>query len=185
MNNKQEALKIAQELRDWALIVGAMVGHHRVEVFFRAANVLSAQAKQVPFAYFQKHPISGVWEEVLASSASDDGVVAAYKAPQIQTAVDMKAVSFIQLESLEERKIMEIYVPDYEWNAQYESPEECLALGREKGDLKEGDEFSLVRLTVGANTTYRVIDGKAVPIIITFPVAILPDAPLPPKEARC
>ena len=35
-----------------------------------------------PFAYFQRHPITGTWEEVVPSAAGQDGVVAAYTSPQ-------------------------------------------------------------------------------------------------------
>jgi hypothetical protein len=62
----------------------------------------------------------------------------------------------------------EIFVPDYEWNAHYESPEEVIATG----ELAEGEEFDLVRLTVGAKTTYRVVNGKPVPVSVAFPEGI-------------
>lgn len=66
-------------------------------------------------------------------------------------------------------KPMEIFVPDYEWNAHYSSIEEMVSSGAECGDYKEGDEFKMVRLTVGACTTYRIVDGKPVPIFVAFP----------------
>lgn len=47
----------------------------------QAAEQKAAQPAPVPFAYFQKHPISGIWEEVNASSAGQPGVVAAYLPP--------------------------------------------------------------------------------------------------------
>lgn len=64
---------------------------------------------------------------------------------------------------------MEIFVPDYDWNAHYESVEESVDEGMKYGDFEEGDEFSMVRLTVGACTTYKIVDGKAVPISLAFP----------------
>ncbi len=63
----------------------------------------------------------------------------------------------------------EIHVPDYEWNAHYESPEEMVRLD---GTLVEGEEFELVRLTVGAKTRYRIVEGKPVPVSISFPEGI-------------
>lgn len=68
---------------------------------------------------------------------------------------------------------MEIFVPDYEWNAHYSSIEEAVAHGQECGDYQESEEFKMVRLTVGACTTYRIVNGKAVPIAVSFPT----DAP--------
>jgi hypothetical protein len=65
-----------------------------------------------------------------------------------------------------------IFVPDYEWNSHYNSPEECVLLGQQCGDFNEGDEFKLVRLEVGACTTYRVVNGKPVPVVVAFPAGI-------------
>lgn len=67
----------------------------------------------------------------------------------------------------------ELYVPDYEWNAHYNSPEECVEQGKEVGDFKEGEEFSLVRLQVFAKTTYKIVDGKPVPVSLAFPDQLL------------
>lgn len=64
---------------------------------------------------------------------------------------------------------MEIFVPDYEWNAHYSTVEESVKAGFECGDFDEGDEFKMVRLTVGACTTYRIVDGKPVPVAVAFP----------------
>jgi len=64
---------------------------------------------------------------------------------------------------------MDIFVPDYEWNAHYGSVEESVLEGMKCGDFAEGDEFRMVRLTVGACTTYRIVDGKPVPISVAFP----------------
>ena len=63
----------------------------------------------------------------------------------------------------------EIYVPDYEWNSHYNSPEECVEIGREFDEFKEGETFSLVRLQIFAKTTYKIMDGKPVPIEVAFP----------------
>ena len=63
---------------------------------------------------------------------------------------------------------MEIFVPDYDWNSHWESVESNAAAC----ELREGEEFSLVRITVGCCTTYRIIDGKPVPIAISFPKGI-------------
>lgn len=65
-----------------------------------------------------------------------------------------------------------IFVPNDEWNAHYESPEECAAGLIDCGDIAEGDEFSLVRLEVGANTTYRIVNGKPQPVALAFPAGI-------------
>jgi hypothetical protein len=67
---------------------------------------------------------------------------------------------------------MEIHVPDYEWNMHYKSPEEAVEIGAGFGDYKEGGEFKLVRLQVGAITTYRIVGGKPVPVMIGFPTGI-------------
>lgn len=67
-----------------------------------------------------------------------------------------------------------IFVPEYEWGAHYESVEEYVASGQEYGDIKEGDEFKLVRLNVYACTTYRMVDGKAIPVEAAFPVKVAP-----------
>jgi len=70
---------------------------------------------------------------------------------------------------------MDIFVPDYEWNARYESVEAAVASGEEFGDFDEGDEFKMVRLTVGAITTYKIVAGKAVPIAVAFPSGLSSD----------
>jgi len=63
----------------------------------------------------------------------------------------------------------EIFVPDDEWNAHYESPDEAAQEYVECGDAVEGSEFDLVRLQVFAKTTYRIINGKAVPVAFAAP----------------
>ena len=73
---------------------------------------------------------------------------------------------------------MEIFVPDYEWNAHYSSVEEAVEAGGEFDELKDGDEFKLVRLTVGACTTYKMVNGKAVPVAVAFPDALPSNAEL-------
>lgn len=60
---------------------------------------------------------------------------------------------------------MDIFVPDYEWNSHWNSVEESVA----ECDYTEGDEFKMVRLTVGACTTYRIVNGKPVPVVVAFP----------------
>lgn len=62
-----------------------------------------------------------------------------------------------------------VFVPDYEWNAQYSSVEAAVEAGLPYGDYTEGTEFTMIRLTVGAKTTYKMIDGKPVPIVVAFP----------------
>lgn len=69
---------------------------------------------------------------------------------------------------------MDVFVPDYDWNSQWESVEAAVKTGQEYGDLKEGDEFSMVRLTVGACTTYRIINGQPTPIVVQFPEELKP-----------
>jgi hypothetical protein len=64
---------------------------------------------------------------------------------------------------------MEIFVPDYEWNSHWNSVDEAVSAGEEFGDYYEGQEFKMVRLTVGACTTYRIVDGKPIPISVSFP----------------
>ncbi len=63
---------------------------------------------------------------------------------------------------------MDIFVPDDDWNSQWESVDEYVsAYG-----YAEGEEFKMVRLTVGAFTTYRIVKGKPVPVAIAFPVKL-------------
>lgn len=64
---------------------------------------------------------------------------------------------------------MEVFVPDYEWNCHYASVDEAVTLGQACGDYDEGTEFKMVRLTVGACTTYKIIDGKPTPVAVSFP----------------
>jgi hypothetical protein len=71
---------------------------------------------------------------------------------------------------------MNIFVPDYEWNSHWDSVEENVA----ECDYAEGDEFKMVRLTVGACTTYRIVNGKPVPVIVSFPVASMTATPTAP-----
>ena len=78
---------------------------------------------------------------------------------------------------------MEIFVPDYEWNAHYNTVEESVEAGFACGDFKEGDEFKMVRLTVGACTTYKIVDGKPVPVAVSFPAG-LPSNALANAPAR-
>lgn len=70
---------------------------------------------------------------------------------------------------------MEIFVPDYEWNAHYTSVESSVEAGMKCGDFSEGDEFKMVRLTVGACTTYKIVDGKPVPVAVAFPKPLIGD----------
>ena len=79
---------------------------------------------------------------------------------------------------------MEIFVPDYEWNAHYNTVEESVEAGFACGDFKEGDEFKMVRLTVGACTTYKIVDGKPVPVAVSFPAG-LPSNALAQADAAC
>lgn len=67
---------------------------------------------------------------------------------------------------------MEIFVFDNDWNAPHASVDEAVAEGMDCGDYEEGDEFKMVRLTVGAYTTYKIVDGKAVPIAVSFPTGL-------------
>jgi hypothetical protein len=62
---------------------------------------------------------------------------------------------------------MEIFVPDYDWNSHWSTVEESAG----ECAYAEGEEFKMVRLTVGACTTYRIVDGKPVPVSVAFPDA--------------
>lgn len=70
---------------------------------------------------------------------------------------------------------MEVFVPEYEWNAHYPSIQENLDDGLERGEYQEGDEFKMVRLLVGACTTYAIKDGKPVPVAVSFPKGLEPE----------
>lgn len=69
---------------------------------------------------------------------------------------------------------MDIFVPPYEWNSHWSSVEENVEEGKKYGEYEEGEEFKLIRLTVHACTTYKIVDGKAVPIAVSFPEKLLP-----------
>ncbi len=60
---------------------------------------------------------------------------------------------------------MDIFVPEYDWNSHWESVNENVT----ECGYAEGDEFTMVRLTVGARTTYRIVNGSAVPVAMAFP----------------
>lgn len=64
---------------------------------------------------------------------------------------------------------MEIHVQDYDWNSHFDSPADFVEAC---GDLVEGAEFELVRVVVGAKTKYRIVDGKPVPISLSFPEGV-------------
>lgn len=67
---------------------------------------------------------------------------------------------------------MEIFVHDHDWNEPHASVDEAVAEGMESGDYKEGDEIKMVRLTVGAYTTYKIVGGRPVPIAVSFPTGL-------------
>ena len=69
---------------------------------------------------------------------------------------------------------MDVFVPDYDWNSQWESVEASVKNGQGYGDFSEGDEFSMVRLTVGARTTYRIVNGVPTPVSVSFPEELKP-----------
>lgn len=69
---------------------------------------------------------------------------------------------------------MNVFVPDYDWNCHWSSPEEAVEEGRKYGECQDGTEFTMVRLMVGAKSTYRVIDGAPVLVSIAFPEEINP-----------
>lgn len=59
--------------------------------------------------------------------------------------------------------MVEVFVGHYDWNEQY-----CTVEERASG-CSEGDEFELVRLTVGGLTKYRIINGAPVAMSVSFP----------------
>jgi len=67
----------------------------------------------------------------------------------------------------------EIHVAAEDWNCHFESAEECIAKGRQWGECEEGEEFTLVRLQVFAQTRYRIVGGKPQPIQVSFPTEIV------------
>lgn len=72
-----------------------------------------------------------------------------------------------------------VFVPPDEWNSHYESAEDHISSCQEWGECREGDEFELVRLEVGALTRYRVVDGKPVVVSMAFPDRIEPEGGQP------
>lgn len=67
-----------------------------------------------------------------------------------------------------------VFVPDYDWNCHWGSPEEAVTEGQKYGDYPEGYDFTMVRLVVGAKSAYRIIDGVPVLTSIAFPEEIKP-----------
>lgn len=67
---------------------------------------------------------------------------------------------------------LDVFVPDYDWNAKWGSPQEAVEAGLSVGDFSEGDQFQLLRLTAGALTTYRIADRKAIPVAVAFPIGL-------------
>lgn len=67
------------------------------------------------------------------------------------------------------RPAVEVFVPDYDWNARHPSVDASVKEGVACGDYQEGDEFKMVRLTVGPCTTYKIVNGDPVPQAISFP----------------
>lgn len=55
-----------------------------------------------------------------------------------------------------------VFVPDYEWNSHWGSPEKAVTEGQKYGDYPEGYEFTMVRLVVVARSAYRIIGGVPV-----------------------
>ncbi|WP_130358281.1 hypothetical protein [Pigmentiphaga kullae] len=55
---------------------------------------------------------------------------------------------------------------DDDWNAHYTSPDEAAQGYVDCGDRVEGEEFDLVRVHVFAKTTYRIVNGRAMPVAI-------------------
>lgn len=67
---------------------------------------------------------------------------------------------------------MEIFITPGELAAcdQYDSAQDYVeAAAVEDVDLAEGAEFRLVRITVGAATLFKIVDGKPVPVAVSFP----------------
>lgn len=85
----------------------------------------------------------------------------------INTLDDMVAL-MIDAEREVLKATTEVFVPEDEWNAHWGSVQEHKA----DSDYAEGDEFKLVRLLVGACTTYKIVNGAAVPISISFPKGV-------------
>lgn len=67
---------------------------------------------------------------------------------------------------------MDVFVQDYDWNVHWNSVDEVVEAEKQYGAYSEGHEFTMVRLTVGASTTYRICDGRPVPVAVNFPVKI-------------
>jgi hypothetical protein len=72
-----------------------------------------------------------------------------------------------RLERLVRGEIVDIFVPDYDWNSHWSSVDESAG----ECDYAEGEEFKMVRLTVGACITYRIVNGQPVPVLVAFPDA--------------
>lgn len=64
---------------------------------------------------------------------------------------------------------MEIFVARYDWNEQYGSVEEMAS------QCSEGEEFELVRMTVGGCTKYKILNGAPVAMHVSFPERIEED----------
>jgi hypothetical protein len=68
--------------------------------------------------------------------------------------------------------MVEVFVPEYDWNSHFASLEDHTKACQEHGESEEGSEFTLVRLAVGAATTYRIVNGKPEVVAIAFPDAM-------------
>lgn len=65
-----------------------------------------------------------------------------------------------------------VFVPDYDWNSRWDSPEEAVTEGQKYGDYPEGYDFTMVRLVVVARSAYRIIGGVPVLTSTAFPEEI-------------
>ena len=71
---------------------------------------------------------------------------------------------------------MDIFVPHYDWNSHWSTVDENVA----ECEYADGEEFKMVRLAVGACTTYRIVEGK--PVSVAFPDAAPSNAKLTGEE---
>ena len=69
-----------------------------------------------------------------------------------------------------------VFVPNYDWNSHWDSPEKAVTEGQKYGDYPEGYDFTMVRLVVVARSAYRIIGGVPVLTSTAFPEETNPQA---------
>ena len=81
-----------------------------------------------------------------------------------------------RFDELAKASAVNVFVPHYDWNSRWDSPEEAVTEGQKYGDYQDGCEFTMVRLVVVAQSAYRIIGGVPVLTSTAFPEETNPHA---------